>query len=400
MPDPHVFVSYSSKDRPAADAVLAALEASGARCWIAPRDIQPGRDWGESIVEAIEGSRVMVLVFSGNANASPQVRREVERAVNKGVTIVPFRIENVAPCKSLEYFISVGHWLDAYAAPLEPHLARLGSTVAALSRAGGGDADAGGGGLAGMAGRPPADVIATAERMFRRQSPATPVTPDRSRPLRGRWRVGPAAGGLVAVGAIAAAAVAYRDGRLPLTVQVGRAEALPADADALDPPPASPATSASPGDLPGGWVVAKERPAATPLRSVSEILRTGGASEVTSLHLTTVALIGKQRFCVIDGTTLREGESVCGFAVEQIQSDRVIVARGGLRFELRPDPKPASGGSGGGGLLPPEILFGAPPGPPGGGGTWSAPPRRDGERSGPPPGPGPGPASGHRPGGR
>jgi hypothetical protein len=31
-----------------------------------------GRDWGESIVDAIENSRVMVLIFSGHANASPQ----------------------------------------------------------------------------------------------------------------------------------------------------------------------------------------------------------------------------------------------------------------------------------------------------------------------------------------
>lgn len=33
----------------------------------------------------------MVLVFSSSANASPQIRREVERAVNKGIPIVPFK---------------------------------------------------------------------------------------------------------------------------------------------------------------------------------------------------------------------------------------------------------------------------------------------------------------------
>src|SRR3954469_11539054 len=114
-----VFVSYSSKDKGTADAVCAYLEAAGVRCWVAPRDILPGKDWGEAIIEAIEGSRVMVLVFSANANESPQIKREVERAVNKGVALVPFRIEDVPPSKSLEYFISTPHWLDAMSPPLE-----------------------------------------------------------------------------------------------------------------------------------------------------------------------------------------------------------------------------------------------------------------------------------------
>ena len=38
-----VFVSYATEDRSTAEAVCAALEAKGLRCWIAPRDIHPGR---------------------------------------------------------------------------------------------------------------------------------------------------------------------------------------------------------------------------------------------------------------------------------------------------------------------------------------------------------------------
>jgi hypothetical protein len=51
-----------------------------------------------------------VLVFSASAYASPQVRREVERAVHKGVSLLPVRIEDVLPSKSLEYFLSTQHW--------------------------------------------------------------------------------------------------------------------------------------------------------------------------------------------------------------------------------------------------------------------------------------------------
>jgi hypothetical protein len=117
-----VFISYSSKDKPAADAACAVLESKGIRCWIAPRDIVPGADWGESIFDALTQSRAFVLVFSSHANSSPQIKREVERAVNHGLPVIPLRIEDVAPIKSLEYFISSPHWLDAFSLPLERHL--------------------------------------------------------------------------------------------------------------------------------------------------------------------------------------------------------------------------------------------------------------------------------------
>ncbi|MBI3515706.1 MAG: SUMF1/EgtB/PvdO family nonheme iron enzyme, partial [Proteobacteria bacterium] len=127
-----VFISYSSKDKPVADAACAALEAAGIRCWIAPRDIMPSMEWGEAIVDAIAGCRLMLLVFSQSANESPQIRREVERAVNKGVPVLPLRIEDVAPTKSLEYFMGTVHWLDALTPPLQEHLQRLTQAVSAL----------------------------------------------------------------------------------------------------------------------------------------------------------------------------------------------------------------------------------------------------------------------------
>ena len=67
----------------------------------------------------------MVLVFSNNANESPQIKREVERAVSLNIPILPLRIENVLPSSSLEYFISTQHWLDAFTPPLDRHLRYL-----------------------------------------------------------------------------------------------------------------------------------------------------------------------------------------------------------------------------------------------------------------------------------
>ena len=124
-----VFISYSSKDKTVADAVCARLESAGVRCWIAPRDVLAGTSYGEAIIEAIQAAKIMVLVFSSSANASGHIPKEVERAVSKGLTILPFRIEDVPPGKSLDYFIGSVHWLDAMTPPMEKHLDSLVATV-------------------------------------------------------------------------------------------------------------------------------------------------------------------------------------------------------------------------------------------------------------------------------
>lgn len=128
------FISYCSEDKKIADAVCGTLEANKIRCWIAPRDVGPGRTWGSAIVEAIGESAVMVVIFSKYSNGSPQVMREIERAVHKGVSIIPFRVENVVPSKDLEYFISSCHWLDAMNPPLEKHIGELADAIHALQR--------------------------------------------------------------------------------------------------------------------------------------------------------------------------------------------------------------------------------------------------------------------------
>src|SRR5262245_45240963 len=127
-----VFLCHSVTDKAVAEAIVARLEAHSVTCWIAPRDVVPGADWGESIINAIEASRIMILLFSQSANASPQIKREVERAVNKGVYIIPFRLADIPPTRALEYFISTAQWMDAFSPPLERHLDNLAKTVKAV----------------------------------------------------------------------------------------------------------------------------------------------------------------------------------------------------------------------------------------------------------------------------
>jgi hypothetical protein len=131
-----VFISYASEDRTVADALCQTLENQRVGCWMAPRDITPGCPYAEAIIQAINTARVLVLVCSAQANASPHVTREVERAVSKGLTIVTFRTDATGLSPSLEYFLSHSHWLEAFPGGLDEHLPRLAGVVTELLRRG------------------------------------------------------------------------------------------------------------------------------------------------------------------------------------------------------------------------------------------------------------------------
>ena len=124
-----VFISYSSDDVEAAEAVCERLEAEGLNCWIAPRNIMAGLKWSEAIIDALDQAKVMLLVLSASSIKSPQVEREVERAANRQLPIIPLRIHDVPLSKSLQYFISTPQWLNAFEPPFEQHLATLVEAV-------------------------------------------------------------------------------------------------------------------------------------------------------------------------------------------------------------------------------------------------------------------------------
>lgn len=108
-----VFISYSHVDYQMANAICHRFEAEGIRCWYAPRNIEPGREWAEAIVDGLYNSKVMVLIFTEESNVSVQVLREVDNAVSAGVTIIPFKISKAKPTNSMKYYLATLHWLDA-----------------------------------------------------------------------------------------------------------------------------------------------------------------------------------------------------------------------------------------------------------------------------------------------
>ncbi|MBN2557631.1 MAG: leucine-rich repeat domain-containing protein [Clostridia bacterium] len=127
-----IFISYSIKDRLKADAICHILEEERIRCWVAPRDISPGGSWAAEIADAIPMSKIMLLVFSQNANASKQVLREIELAISGDVIIIPVKIEDVLPTGGMSYYLSTTHWIDAVGGKLDTRIQKLAEKLRSM----------------------------------------------------------------------------------------------------------------------------------------------------------------------------------------------------------------------------------------------------------------------------
>ena len=77
-----VFIGYALQDGAVANTICSLLESKGLKCWIAPRDMPPGR-FGGAIIEAVSQSKVMVFVFSENSNSSTDCLTQVHTAFTK-----------------------------------------------------------------------------------------------------------------------------------------------------------------------------------------------------------------------------------------------------------------------------------------------------------------------------
>ncbi|MGN0406783.1 MAG: DUF6273 domain-containing protein [Bacteroides sp.] len=109
----YIFISHSSKDAGTASGLCEVLEKNGDTCFMAPRDIHGGCEYAEEIIDGIDKADVMVVVLSENANNSPHVLREVERAVSRAIPIVIYKLEEVQLTKSMQYFLMTHQWVNA-----------------------------------------------------------------------------------------------------------------------------------------------------------------------------------------------------------------------------------------------------------------------------------------------
>ncbi|HEX2189208.1 MAG TPA: toll/interleukin-1 receptor domain-containing protein [Longimicrobiaceae bacterium] len=148
-----VFISHSTRDRGVAQEICRRFDREGIGYWLASPELRGGDNWMGEILGAVQKSRMLVVVYSSSANASPHVVRELAAAYESNKAIVPFRVEDAPMGESLSYTLALSHFIDAWTPPLDVHLGTLVRAVRnRLARGAGGPAGLG----APAPGAPPA----------------------------------------------------------------------------------------------------------------------------------------------------------------------------------------------------------------------------------------------------
>lgn len=109
-----VFLSYSTHDVVRATELRDFLESNDISCWIGNRDILPGSNYTEEITDAISGCEVFVLLLSRNAQNSQYVISELEYAIEKGKTVIPYILEDFPISKNVWFHIRIHQGIFAY----------------------------------------------------------------------------------------------------------------------------------------------------------------------------------------------------------------------------------------------------------------------------------------------
>ena len=110
---PHVFLSYASADRERALALADRLEAAGVRVWIDRTAIAGGTSWGEEIGEGIKWCAALVILCTGRAMASRNVRQEIQLAWRYERPYLPLLLEPVQFPEGVQYFLEGCQWVEA-----------------------------------------------------------------------------------------------------------------------------------------------------------------------------------------------------------------------------------------------------------------------------------------------
>ena len=128
----YAFISYSSKNQAAADAMKKLLEKNNIATWMAPGDIPPASTYAKEINSAIRNCACMVLMLTNDAQNSVWVAKEVERAVHYRKPVLPLQLEDVVLNDEFEFYLSTNqivavNRIDETSAELQRALAAIRS---------------------------------------------------------------------------------------------------------------------------------------------------------------------------------------------------------------------------------------------------------------------------------
>jgi hypothetical protein len=111
---PHVFICFSSSDDGIAREVVSRLEEESLNCWISLRDVGPGQNYQESIINALESARGVIFLFSEFSSASGETKKELSVAASLNIPVFPLRLTPVTPTGALRYELATRQWVDLF----------------------------------------------------------------------------------------------------------------------------------------------------------------------------------------------------------------------------------------------------------------------------------------------
>jgi adenylate cyclase len=120
-----VFISYSRADKDRVLALADKLRAAGVSLWIDQSGIDAASMWGEEIVKALDGAKVMLLMLTESAVNSHNVIKEVVLASERKGHILPVHLEPTEIPPSFKYPLAGIQHIEYYQGDPDENLKTL-----------------------------------------------------------------------------------------------------------------------------------------------------------------------------------------------------------------------------------------------------------------------------------
>lgn len=122
---PHIFISYSRKDKAFVTRLVDALVAAGREVWLDVKDIPPNAEWEAEIYRSIESADDFVFVISPDSLRSEICARELAHAITLNKRLVPIVCREPAGEKALPELAKLNWIFFRTEDPFDLALARL-----------------------------------------------------------------------------------------------------------------------------------------------------------------------------------------------------------------------------------------------------------------------------------
>ena len=127
-----VFLSYSREDKARVLEFAGVLRAAGVNIWIDQGGIDGAALWGESIMRALEGAKVLLLMVSPSAVSSHNVAKEVMLTSERKGNILPVHLEPTTIPLSLKYPLAGIQHIEFYHGDPDENLQAVLRSLAGL----------------------------------------------------------------------------------------------------------------------------------------------------------------------------------------------------------------------------------------------------------------------------